>query len=92
MGFEVGPNGKVRKTKAGSTPKKNANANKTSKHAAAQSKSGKGKMTPEEVAAMKARYAAAVAANPELGKNPSGHRQGGRRTRRNRRSLRSRRQ
>jgi hypothetical protein len=32
--------------------------------------------------AMEARYAAALAKNPELAKNPSGHVQGGRRTRR----------
>jgi hypothetical protein len=77
MGFEV-VNGKVVKTKAGSTPKK-ANA-------ANSKKAAKGKMTAEEVAAMKARYAAALAANPELAKNPSGHVQGGKRKRATRKS------
>lgn len=86
MGFKV-VGGKVVKT---NTPKKNASAKKPNNHAAAQSKAGKGKMTPEEVAAMKARYAA-VAANPELGKNPAGRHEGGRRTRRNRKTRRSRR-
>jgi len=87
MGFQV-VNGKVVKTKAGTTPKK-ANA-------ANSKKAGKGKMSAEEVAAMKARYAAALAANPELAKNPSGHVQGGKRrvtrkSKKTRKSTRSRR-
>jgi hypothetical protein len=83
MGFQV-VNGKVVKTKAGSTPKK-ANA-------ANSKKAGKGNMTAEEVAAMKARYAAALAADPELAKNPSGHVQGGKRrvTRKTKKSKKSR--
>ena len=94
MGFEVGPNGKVRKTKAGSTPKKNAT--KPNKPAAAQSKAGSAPLNdsdPYSLKAMSERLAAARKNDPRLAAaNLAGRRQGGRRTRRNRRSLRSRRQ
>jgi hypothetical protein len=77
MVFKVGANGKVVKT---TTPKKNASA----------SKAGKGKMTPEEVAAMKASYEAALAKNPALRGNPSGHVQGGKRRTKSRKTRKAR--